>query len=285
MKHLIPLLCISYALLSHADVYANDRITLLNRVAEKLAEAYKTKRVKKTAVVLPIQGVTIDLQNREFEIIRTKFIASIQRTGVTVLDIDSLSDISEMEKYQASGQVRDSEIQGLGDKIGAEQVIRINLKDVSQATEPDVEKILLIATLKATNIKRGSIDRMRTINIEYTRRAWKVSYAMRDMSIASLAAVKWLSLGGCIYLANLAGHEKMKGKEASDSQQADEYLEQSELSYKLAYGSFALFAGSWLGEYHLKSKPRNRRLYYEYELSMNRFNDGALGLRLSFDLP
>jgi len=69
------------ALLSNLDAYADDRITLMNTVADKLAKAYNTKRVKKTAVVLPIQGVTIDLQNREFEIIRSKFIASIQRTS------------------------------------------------------------------------------------------------------------------------------------------------------------------------------------------------------------
>ena len=81
MKYLSVVVILLSALLSNLDAYADDRITLMNTVADKLAKAYNTKRVKKTAVVLPIQGVTIDLQNREFEIIRSKFIASIQRTS------------------------------------------------------------------------------------------------------------------------------------------------------------------------------------------------------------
>ncbi len=259
-----------------------DKTSVIKKLANELFDAYKkqySKRsVKPRLVIAEVVNNGKELSDNEVSQVVDQFEERL--TGFAeVLDRDKSIHLNKEEEYQLSGAVNDKQIQNLGNKHGATQILCLAFKETIAPSKEDVERVTITAKLTAIEVKTSRKDLVKTISVEYEHTIFTEHYYVRDTIEFVAATTGTLTAIGAIVMINKVEEAYKKYKNADKADDAAKYKKESQQDEKIMWGAAGVSVASWMLWFWAAGSERNLDVYHEYELTiMPGFGTGLTNL-------
>lgn len=261
--------------LAHNYAQAGDKLTdksqVLKSLSVQLVKHYskisKDESVKPKITLAGVQNTATSLTKTDVSTLEDYVEEGLSDITV-VLDRTESSSIDTEQVFQQSGAVKDSDIQDLGNKYGANQLLFISLQDTVTPIDSQEENVLIVCKIKVIDVKTQRLLMSKTVEARYKHYTVQQSYFFRD-STSTLLGITGIvgTIAGFGYTVK-GFADKDKYDSASDKDSAVKYRTKVEQDRVIVAASFVTALSAFGLQWYLDSKTRDTNNYHRYELTL-----------------